>query len=162
MTLPIEHNSRPYPHEGGCATCQDEKRCNVCGKDWGSNHCTNGRCYECHSQHCTSGGSTEAGHGFGQIGISKTDLPSLFAQYDQADEAVTTAQAALSQAMIRRSECVKSIRDTTQSTGPFNHNGHACKIVQRGETFFFRTSKMVTVDTLDTTADRTSGQEDDK
>jgi len=75
-----------------------------------------------------------------------TDLLSLFAEYDQADKDVELLRIELEGALTKRSQCVRAIRDSAQSSGPFNHNGHACKIVQRGETFFFRTSKMVSVD----------------
>lgn len=63
-----------YPHEGGCGGCREEKRCNVCGKQWKDrlqfihDRCTNGRCNDCHRKHCTSGGGTSAGHGYGKVG----------------------------------------------------------------------------------------------
>jgi hypothetical protein len=84
-----------------------------------------------------------------------SDLSTLFELYDQADEAVNKARAELEGTLALRSSYVKMIRDSAQSSGPFNHNGHACKIVQRGKTFFFRTSKMVAVDVTS----KTSGQE---
>ncbi len=45
--------------------------CNVCFVPtpgvW-SGRCTNGRCSDCHAKHCTEGGATTPGHGFGKIG----------------------------------------------------------------------------------------------
>lgn len=55
----------PYPHEPSCPKCWEEKKCNVCGEPGGWNICTNGRCDTCHRTHCTPGGSTSPGHGFG-------------------------------------------------------------------------------------------------
>jgi hypothetical protein len=41
--------------------------CEVCGKltSQSSGRCTNGRCGECHRQHCTTGGEHGPGHGRG-------------------------------------------------------------------------------------------------
>jgi hypothetical protein len=42
--------------------------CELCGKDTrhDSGRCTNGRCGDCHRQHCTPGGSDSPGHGRGE------------------------------------------------------------------------------------------------
>lgn len=58
-----------YPHPGGCECCREQKKCNACGAslllDFG--RCTNGRCSKCHRKHCTPGGATDKGHGYGSI-----------------------------------------------------------------------------------------------
>jgi hypothetical protein len=57
-----------FPHEGGCEGCRDEDRCNYCGRTppkFRATRCTNGRCFDCHREHCTPGGSTSPGHGYG-------------------------------------------------------------------------------------------------
>lgn len=54
-----------YPHVGGCEGCRVERVCNFCGDPLGRGRCTNGRCADCHRKHCTSGGVTDYGHGYG-------------------------------------------------------------------------------------------------
>jgi hypothetical protein len=66
------HNG-PYPHQGSCPGCYDARPrlCNVCGRkrehSLRGGGCTNGRCADCHAKHCTPGGNTSPGHGFGDI-----------------------------------------------------------------------------------------------
>jgi len=65
-----------YPHEGGCPGCRDARVCNVCGGAFGvgklGGRCTNGRCSRCHQEHCTPGGQTTPGHGYGAVGTVRT------------------------------------------------------------------------------------------
>jgi hypothetical protein len=71
----VSRHEGPYPHEGACAGCRTAHVCNVCGSSYdghGAGHCTNGRCSACHNAHCTSGGDTYPGHGFGTIGRDRT------------------------------------------------------------------------------------------
>lgn len=58
-----------YPHEGGCVGCRAARLCNACGASVTRfARCTNGRCLTCHAKHCTPGGDTSPGHGYGEIG----------------------------------------------------------------------------------------------
>lgn len=57
-----------FPHEGACASCREERRCNYCGEPFGRPFCTNGRCAKCHGAVCTMGGADWLGHGFGKQG----------------------------------------------------------------------------------------------
>ncbi len=67
----VVHADQPYPHEHGCQGCYLAKRCAVCGTsidvtfEGGLPHCTNGRCMQCHTKHCTGGGVSGPGHGYG-------------------------------------------------------------------------------------------------
>lgn len=66
-----DHAKQPYPHGHGCQGCFEAKRCAVCGTsidvtfEGGLPHCTNGRCMQCHTKHCTGGGVSGPGHGYG-------------------------------------------------------------------------------------------------
>jgi hypothetical protein len=63
------HETLSYPHEGGCPSCRDARRCNACGGPLDAHRCTNGRCGRCHAAHCTPGGNTTPGHGYGKVGV---------------------------------------------------------------------------------------------
>jgi len=68
MKTPSYHTG-PHPHPGGCEGCRDARVCNGCGKPFefpSRAFCTNGRCYQCHI-HCTSGGGSQPGHGYGKL-----------------------------------------------------------------------------------------------
>jgi hypothetical protein len=69
ITSSEPHFFAPWPHEGGCAGCREEKLCNACGAPWdhAGAHCTNGRCAQCHIAYCTVGGQTYPGHGYGNL-----------------------------------------------------------------------------------------------
>jgi DNA-directed RNA polymerase subunit RPC12/RpoP len=61
-----------HPHAGGCAGCREDKVCNVCGRPvLARTRCTNGRCPECHSRVCTSGGDRTLGHGYGDLAAAQ-------------------------------------------------------------------------------------------
>jgi hypothetical protein len=68
-----------YPHVGGCEYCREELLCNWCGDALATlgpggfvERCTNGRCPDCHEKHCTPGGSTGPGHGYGKSPTKST------------------------------------------------------------------------------------------
>lgn len=67
----VVHAQQPYPHEHGCQGCNLAMRCAVCGTSIGPiykggiAHCTNGRCMQCHTRHCTGDGIVSDGHGYG-------------------------------------------------------------------------------------------------
>jgi hypothetical protein len=61
----------PYPHAGGCNGCRLASVCNTCGTAIRkATRCTNGRCLDCHRQHCGNGGDIAPGHGFGTVGAT--------------------------------------------------------------------------------------------
>jgi hypothetical protein len=68
-----------YPHAGGCEGCRRNGVCNVCGGVLErSTCCTNGRCGGCHGKHCTPGGESSPGHGYGEIARVKGQVNTLF------------------------------------------------------------------------------------
>ena len=60
----MNHDTKPFPHEGGCLQCREQRACNACGRPLDKDHCTNGRCGACHRAKCGFGGTTSRGHGF--------------------------------------------------------------------------------------------------
>lgn len=72
-----------FPHAGGCEYCREEGICNWCGTPTtpSTGKCTNGRCAGCHAQHCTLGGDTYPGHGYGSSPTKASE-----GQHHQADK----------------------------------------------------------------------------
>ena len=52
--------------------------CEVCEQVFRAwNRCTNGRCPDCHREHCTAGGETSPGHGRGKAAVNEARVRQL-------------------------------------------------------------------------------------
>lgn len=63
----------PFPHALMCEGCTKEGMCNGCGatiKARTGDHCTNGRCMQCHATLCTSLRAYGFGHGSGLTAVN--------------------------------------------------------------------------------------------
>lgn len=69
--------------------------------------------------------------------ITPEEKKALFQSYSEADEEWLEAKALLDAKAKKRSQRVQEIHNKL-GKGPFGYRGDVLKVVQRGETFFFR------------------------
>lgn len=65
--------------------------CEVCGTDIARDRsrCTNRRCGQCHTKHCTPGGETSPGHGRGSVPTPPSEMTNYQAAVAEAVGALT-------------------------------------------------------------------------